>query len=111
MPLQSDEIAKVKQFLGSLLNGAAELGFSALPILSLYKRAKDERVDFWMLLLTDPDMSAKLVGAMRKHAGKLPDSFVAGLKLAIQAHGEARAQEKVRAKPPVMATQIPDDIV
>jgi hypothetical protein len=104
MPLPNKDLVEIQQFLGRLLNGAQTLGLTAYPILGLYNRAQAEGVDFWHLILSDPEMSVKLVEAMRKHAGKMPDALVAGMRLAVQAHEEARAIEKVRTKHPLHPT-------
>jgi ABC-type sulfate transport system permease subunit len=97
-------LVKLSKFLGQFLNGASKLGVTALPVLNLYNQAQAEGVDFWHLILTDPEMSARLVETMRKHAGKIPDNVVAGLRLALQAHAEAKAIEKVRTLHPLHPT-------
>lgn len=93
-----DDRKRVAEFLGALLNGAADLGFAALPLLGLYKKAKDEKLDFWLLVLSDESLSSMLVRKMREHAARLPPSFVAALKLVIQARNEAEVQAKAHAQ-------------
>jgi hypothetical protein len=104
MPIPNKDLVDLQHFLASFLNGARSLGVTALPVLSLYNRAQAEGVDFWNLILTDPEMSVRLVEAMRKHAGKMPEGLVVGMRLALQAHDEAKAIEKVRNKQPLHPT-------
>lgn len=96
--MNAADTARLQQFLGGVLNGAVDLGIGALPLLALYRRAKDEKLDFWQLVLTDEAMATTLVRKMRMHAGKLPDSVVSALKLVIEANTEAKVQKKATAQ-------------
>lgn len=99
--MQPNDRDKVAQFLGQLMGGAAELGMAAMPLISLYKQAKQEGVDFWGLVLSHPHYCDQVVVALRKHAAKLPDSVVVGLRAVLQANQEARIlkqQEDAKAR-------------
>lgn len=95
--MRPDEQARLQQFLGLLLSGEMDLGFAALPLITLYNKAKVEGVDFWQLLLTEPTIAERITKVMQQHAGKLPPSVITGLKLVIEAHANAKVQAKAQA--------------
>lgn len=96
--MNANEQAKLQQFLGMLLDGDMDLGFAALPLIAIYNKAKSEKIDFWQLLLTEPSIADRIVKSMRKHAAKLPESAITGLRLLINSHAEAKVQAKAETE-------------
>ncbi len=80
MPLSEIDKLQVSAFLGGLVRGTAEVGFAALPLLKLYKVAKEERVSLPDLLARDPETVLEIIAALRRQARKLPPSVIKALE-------------------------------
>ena len=88
MAISQQETAKVVSFLGNLINGAADLGFAALPLVSLYQKARAEKVPLADLLVRDPQAIIAITDALKRQASKLPPAVLDALQAVIQ---EAKA--------------------
>lgn len=108
--MKPEETKRIADFLGSLLNGAADLGITALPLLNLYKRARDERLDFWLLVLSDPTTADALAKAIEQHAIRVSPRLIAAMKLVIQAHDDASLRKKQEAESLKKARATTDDL-
>ena len=84
MALSANETAKVVNFIGGLISGAADLGFSALPLVSLYQKAKAENVPFADMLVKDPAAIASIMQALKRQAKQLPPVVLAALQEVIR---------------------------
>lgn len=89
--MKPQETVKLQEFLRKLLDGAVDLGLASLPLLAIYNRAKDEKLDFWSLVLTDPEMGDRLIKRLRARASTLPPAMIEGLRLVVKAADEGRA--------------------
>jgi hypothetical protein len=90
MAVTPQETAKVVNFLGSLINGAADLGFSALPLVSLYQKARAENVPFADLLVRDPAAIASIMQALKRQARSLPPAVLDALQEVIREAKEGK---------------------
>ncbi len=102
MAMKPDEAAKLQQFVGAILNGAAAFSMKALPLISLYQKAQTEKLDFWELLLTDEAASQQLTQAMERHVAKLPPALFSGLRVVLNARQQVDLRKKQEAE--AMAT-------
>lgn len=91
MPLNSDQSAKVKSFLSSLVLGTADLGFASLPLVDLYKQAKKEGVSFADLVVSDPKALEGILGAVQRQADQLPPVALSIIKGIVE---QAQAKKK-----------------
>ncbi len=76
MSLSELDKQQVGAFLGALLRGEAQLGWSAMPMIKLYTAAQKEKVDLFDMLARDPKTMTLLVAAMKKRARELPASLI-----------------------------------
>lgn len=77
--------AKVGSFLSAIVRGAADLGFSSLPLLKTYQQAQKEGVKFSDMLVRDPMAAADLVAAFQRQAKQLPPQVVTALEQVVKA--------------------------
>ena len=94
MPLDQNQKAKVGSFLVELLKGTADLGFAAMPLIGLYKQAKDEKVPLMDLVVASPGALDQILSALTRQASKLPEPALVAMEGFI---AEAR---KAKAAPP-----------
>jgi len=97
MALKPGETTQLQAFLGAMMAGAAELSFKAMPLITLYNKAKAENLDFWELLLTDESASRQLTQAMEKHVEKMPPALFASMKLLCNARQQLDLRKKQEA--------------
>ncbi len=98
MAIKQDEMANLQSFIGSMMNGAAEFGLKALPLVAIYKKAQDDKLDFWQLLLTDETTSQQLTKALERHSEKLPPALIASMKLICNARQQVDLRKKQEAE-------------
>lgn len=79
MPLDNAQKNRVGVFLVSLLKGTADVGFASLPLLTLYKQAKDEKVPLVDMVVANPEALDGIMDAMKRQAKKLPPHALAAL--------------------------------
>ena len=91
MALSPQDTAKVVSFLGSLINGAADLGFAALPLVALYSQARKEGVPLSDLLVRDPTAITSILQALKRQASQLPPAVLTALEDVLR---EAREGKK-----------------
>jgi hypothetical protein len=72
MPLSEADKQQIGAFLGALIRGEGELGWSALPMVKLYNAAKQEKVNIPDLLVRDPESTRLIVAALKSRAKMLP---------------------------------------
>lgn len=90
MAISANDTAKVVNFIGGLINGAADLGFSALPLVSLYQKAKAENVPFADLLVKDPTAISSIMQALKRQARTLPPVVLDALEEVIREAKEGK---------------------
>jgi hypothetical protein len=90
MTISANDTAKVVNFIGGLINGAADLGFSALPLVALYQKAKAENVPFADLLVKDPTAIASIMQALKRQARTLPPAVLDALQEVIREAKEGK---------------------
>lgn len=83
MPLSELDKQQVGAFMGALLRGEAQLGWSAMPMIKLYGAAQQEHVDLFDMLVRDPQTMNLFVASMKKRARELPASVVKQLEQVI----------------------------
>jgi hypothetical protein len=88
MPLDQAQKARVGSLLVGLLKGSVDLGIASLPLLSLYKQAKDEKVPFFDLVIASPEATAGLMDAMKRQAKKLPPTVILAMEEIIRSAKE-----------------------
>lgn len=71
-PLSGQEQTKVGSFVGQLLRGVADLGFTALPYVALYQRAREQKLTIIDLALEDEETVRTVVEALKRKAARLP---------------------------------------
>jgi hypothetical protein len=103
MPLKPSEMGRIRDFLVKLLAGKADLGFGALSMVALYAEAKEAKVDFIDLLLSDEAMVERMITLLGAHAERISPKVISSMRIVIKAHDEAKlkkAQEPFPVPPP-----------
>lgn len=90
MAVSPQDTAKVVSFLGTIINGAADLGFSALPMVALYQKARAENVPFADLLVRDPAAISSIMQALKRQARTLPGPVLDALQEVIREAKEGK---------------------
>jgi len=80
MALTEGEKAKVGAFLGALMRGAADLGFSALPLVALYTKARVEKTPLTDFILKDPAALDAVIQSLKRQAKTLPLPVIIALE-------------------------------
>jgi hypothetical protein len=96
-------MGRIRDFLSKLLQGNAELGLGAMSMIALYSQAKEQKVDFIDLLLTDEALVNRMISVLSQHAERMSPRVVAGMRLLLKAHDEGKlrkAQEPTPVPPP-----------
>lgn len=106
-PLSDAEKKLLAQFMAGLFQGTVSLGFGALGMLDLYKRAQEHQQSIVDVLCSDPQGLVALATTAKNAVARLPPTVLVVLKQLIEEAQEIQATTPQRQQVPV--GEHPDD--